>query len=462
MHKVGLIGLIAIVIGSMLGGGIFNLPGELAQNAGVGASIIAWTITGVGVYFIAKVFQVLSYERGDITGGIYYYAKDGFGDYIGFNSAWGYWLSNVIGNVSFAILFVDSLTKFFPKIGGSSSIIGAIIGAILIWGVIFLVAMGMRTATILNNIATIAKIVPIIIAIFLLFVSFKYKIFTNDIWAKAINAKGAGLGDVSTQIKNAMLQTLWVFVGVEGAVVISGRAKNPKDVGKATILGYLFVLICYILIVLLSFGSAPQLDLMKFKDPSLGGVLQYTNGTWASTLIDIGVAISVLGAWVSWAILTAEIPLTVARDKMFPKFLAKENKNHAAIAALLFNSIIMQFSYFFSMFANNAFQVVTDMATVMVLIPYILSSLFLVKISVENKKKINIFYGTLGTLYGLYMLYTAGFKSLLQCTALYALGIIFLAITSHEQKTKMFNKSWEKYLCWVISIIGIASLLFIK
>ena len=129
-----------IVIGSMIGSGIFNLPQGIASNAGVGASIIAWVITGIGVFFIAKVFQILSHERSDIILGIYYYAKDGFGSYIGFSSAWGYWLSNLIGNVSFAILLVNALTNFFPQIGGVNSLAGFIISSILIWAVIGFIA----------------------------------------------------------------------------------------------------------------------------------------------------------------------------------------------------------------------------------------------------------------------------------------------------------------------------------
>ncbi|MPQ44656.1 basic amino acid/polyamine antiporter [Clostridium tarantellae] len=462
MRKVGLFGLIAIVIGSMLGGGIFNLPGEMAQNAVAGASIIAWLITGIGVFFIAKVFQVLSFERGDITSGIYYYAKEGFGNYIGFNSAWGYWLSNAIGNVSFAILFVDALTKFFPAIKGSNGLIGTIISTILIWAVVLLVAKGMKTATAFNNIATIAKIVPIIIAIFLLFVSFKMHIFTKNLWVTNITMDGLTLGSISSQIKDAMLQTLWVFVGVEGAVVISGRAKNSRDVGIATIIGYVFVLICYVLIVELSYGSVPQENLMAFKDPSLAGVLKYTYGNWADILIDIGVIISVLGAWVSWTILTAEIPLAVAEDKMFPKFLAKVNKENAAIAALIFNAAIMQITYFFAMFANNAFEAITNVATEMVLIPYVLSALFLVKISYEDKKWRNFIYGICGTIYSLFMIFTSGLMNLLECTSLYALGIIFLIITTHEQGSKMFNHKWEKYFCYVLTIVGIAAIFIMK
>ena len=326
--ELSLLGLSMIVIGSMLGGGVFNLPSSISQSAGVVASLLAWLITGIGVFFIAKVFQTLSKEEPEIIGGIYYYAKDGFGDYIGFNSAWGYWLSNIIGNVSFVILFLDALSKFIPSIGGSGGQIGLLLGTFMIWGVIFLVARGIRTASILNTIATSAKVIPILMAIFLLFVHFKYQTFSIDVFSKNMMLNGKQLGSVPTQVRHAMLQTMWVFVGIEGAVVLSGRAKRARDVGRATLIGYATTLAIYVLIVMLSFGSLLQEQLANLPSPSLSGVLRASSGAWAASMIDIGVIISVLGAWISWTILAAEISFDAAQDKMFPTFLGKANKQN--------------------------------------------------------------------------------------------------------------------------------------
>lgn len=379
--ELSLLGLSMIVIGSMLGGGVFNLPSSISQSAGVVASLLAWLITGVGVFFIAKVFQTLSKEEPEIIGGIYYYAKDGFGDYIGFNSAWGYWLSNIIGNVSFVILFLDALSKFIPSIGGSGGQIGLLLGTFMIWGVIFLVARGIRTASILNTIATSAKVIPILMAIFLLFVHFKYQTFSIDVFAKNMMLNGKQLGSVPTQVRHAMLQTMWVFVGIEGAVVLSGRAKRARDVGRATLIGYATTLAIYVLIVMLSFGSLPQEQLANLPSPSLSGVLRASSGAWAASMIDIGVIISVLGAWISWTILAAEISFDAAQDKMFPAFLGKANKQNAPVNALVLNGVIMQIVFMISRWAMDAFQAVTDTATTMVLVPYVLSAAFLWQIA---------------------------------------------------------------------------------
>ena len=460
-NRVGLLGLVMIVVGSMLGGGVFNLPGEIAATSGVIAAMVAWAITGLGVFCLAKVFQTLSNEEPQITGGIYYYARTGFGRYVGFNSAWGYWLSNVIGNVSFIILFVDALTKFFPKIGGSSSIIGLIIGSIMIWAVVVIVARGVKTASLLNNIATIAKIIPVVVGVVILIINFKYHLFSADVFAHNIIIDGHGIGSVATQVKNAMLQTMWVFIGVEGAVVISDRAKHTRDVGKATMMGFLSVLLLYVLVVVLSYGILPQEQIANLPDPSLGGVLRYAAGDWAADMIDIGVIISVLGAWISWAILTAEIPFMAARDETFPKFMGKENNQEAPISALVVNGAIMQVVYIISMFASNAFQAVTDNATTMVLVPYLLSGAFLWKVAHKRHELKNECFAIGSMIYGFYMMYSSGLQGVLFCVVLYALGFAFWLWNHKEYHHPLFENNFEKYLFYILCIAGIFSLCYL-
>lgn len=110
--KLGLGGLVAIVFGSMIGGGIFNISQNMAQGAGLGATLISWVISGVGVLFLVLNFKVLADARPDLNAGIYQYAKEGFGNYVGFNIAWGYWLCAAMGNVAFAVMLNDSFGEF--------------------------------------------------------------------------------------------------------------------------------------------------------------------------------------------------------------------------------------------------------------------------------------------------------------------------------------------------------------
>lgn len=329
----------------------------------------------------------------------------------------------------------------------------------MIWGVIFLVARGIRTASILNTIATSAKVIPILMAIFLLFVHFKYQTFSIDVFAKNMMLNGKQLGSVPTQVRHAMLQTMWVFVGIEGAVVLSGRAKRAWDVGRATLIGYATTLAIYVLIVMLSFGSLPQEQLANLSSPSLSGVLRASSGAWAASMIDIGVIISVLGAWISWTILAAEISFDAAQDKMFPAFLGKANKQNAPVNALVLNGVIMQIVFMISRWAMDAFQAVTDTATTMVLVPYVLSAAFLWQIAKGKKHKGQQFLAIGGIIYGIYMLYSSGALNLLYCIGIYALGMVFWLWNSHTYHRPVFTTKRDKLLFAIVTGLGLISLI---
>jgi len=158
--KVGFFGLAAIVLGSMIGGGVFNLPSNMAHGAALGSVIIAWIITGFGMYFLAQTFKGLSDTRPDLSSGIYSYAAEGFGKYVGFNSAWGYWLSASIGNVSFAILLIQAFGYFFPVFLSGNNWQSILVGSVFIWVMNMIVRQGVKGAAILNTISTVAKLAP--------------------------------------------------------------------------------------------------------------------------------------------------------------------------------------------------------------------------------------------------------------------------------------------------------------
>ena len=149
--KLGVIGLAAIVISSMIGGGIFSLPQNMAQGAAAGAVLIAWVITGIGMYFIANTFSVLARVKPDLTAGIYMYARNGFGNYAGFSIGWAYWLSQIFGNVGYAVITMDALNYFFPPhFAGGNNLLSIICGSALIWGFNFIVLRGVNQASVMN------------------------------------------------------------------------------------------------------------------------------------------------------------------------------------------------------------------------------------------------------------------------------------------------------------------------
>ena len=322
-NKLGLLSLVALVIGSMIGGGAFGLPADMSKGAGAGAVIIGWVITGIGMIALAFVYQNLANRKPELTGGVYSYAKAGFGEYIGFNSAWGYWFSALLGNVSYLVMLFGALGYFFPVFEKGNNIISIVCASILVWLIQALILKGVQQAAFVNILTTIAKLVPIFIFIIAIILSFHIKTFTMDFWGKL----NTDLGSVVNQVKSTMLVTLWVFIGIEGAVVLSGRAKRKEDVGKATVVGLIGTLIIYILISVLSLGVMSQADLSKLPTPSTAYALEQIVGKWGAIVINLGLIVSLLGAVLGWTLLAAEIPYVAAKDGVLPKMFSKENSN---------------------------------------------------------------------------------------------------------------------------------------
>lgn len=351
--NLGITALTALVIGSMIGGGVFSLPQNIAKGASPGAVVIGWLITGIGMLALAFVYQGLSMRKPSLDAGPYSYARAGFGDFIGFNSAWGYWLSAWIGNVSYAVLIFGALSYFVPAFGAEGNTWQAIVGAsIFLWAIHAIVLLGIRQAAILNTITTVAKLAPIFIFIVAILVAFNLPAFKLDFWGEGVPA----LGDVMAQVKSTMLVTLWVFIGIEGASVVSARATRRADIGTATILGFATALAIYLLVSLLSFGvmSHPELAALP-SSASMAAVLEKAVGPWGSVLVRIGLVISVSGAFLSWTLFAAEIPYRAAQEGMLPKVFSIQNKNGSPAGALWITNSLVQIFLIITLFANSTY-----------------------------------------------------------------------------------------------------------
>src|SRR5690349_13156624 len=234
-QKLSLFALTMMVVGGMVGAGIFSLPRTFAGATGPIGAVIAWLIAGAGMYTLARVFQALAERKPDLDAGVFAYAKAGFGNYLGFLSAFGYWIGSCIGNVSYWVLIKSTLGAFFPVFGDGNTVIAILVASIGIWAFHFLILRGVQQAAAINTIVTIAKIVPILVFILLLFVAFKLDLFRANFWG------GAGMPEKSLfdQVRATMLVTVFVFLGIEGASVYSRYAKTRSDVGTATIFGFL-------------------------------------------------------------------------------------------------------------------------------------------------------------------------------------------------------------------------------
>jgi arginine:ornithine antiporter / lysine permease len=425
-RKFGLVLLSGVVVGSMIGGGSFNLPQNMASGAALGAVAIAWLITLVGMFFLSNAFRTLADTRPDLKAGIYRYAQEGFGPLAGFQMAWGYWLSSAFGNVAFAVLIMQILGYFFPIFGDGKNWPSIIGGSILIWTMHFTVLSGVRRAAGLNVFASFVNVITIGVALVVLALFVSKGQFSFDVWGQQQQ-----LGSILTQVKSTMLVTLWVFIGIEAAVVVSDRARDPRQVGTATFVGLAVCTVLYFLLSALPFGIMHQKDLAGLANPSAAYVLEKLVGHWGAIFINVSLLFSVLFCWLAWTILVAELPYEGAKGGVFPKFLARENSHHAAAPSLWMSSIVMQITMFIVLFAQNAWIWLISVAGVMILPPYLASTAFLwlyssksgYKASASETRGMALWTGILGTLYSAWLLYAAGLQFLLLSSIVFAVGL---------------------------------------
>lgn len=420
--RLGLASLTALVVGSMIGGGVFSLPQNMAKGASPGAVIIGWLISGVGILALALVYRGLAMRKPELDAGPYSYARAGFGDFVGFNSAWGYWLSAWLGNVSYAVLIFGALSYFVPMFGAEGNTWQAILGAsVLLWAIHALILMGVRQAAIVNVVTTIAKLAPLFIFIVALILIFNLPSFTIDFWGAATPS----LGSIMDQVASTMLVTLWVFIGIEGASVESARAGKRSDIGKATLLGLVVAFGIYVLVSLLSFSAMSQAELAGLPtSASMANVLEKAVGPWGSVLIRIGLVISVAGAFLSWTLFAAEIPFRAAREGMMPEFFASENEHGSPVGALWATNILVQIFLVITLYANATYLALYYMSATAILVPYVLSGAYAVKLALtEQGQKAGLIVGLVATVYGAWLVYAAGPNYLLMAALLYAPGI---------------------------------------
>jgi arginine:ornithine antiporter/lysine permease len=441
-NKLRLGALTALVIGSMVGSGVFSLPQNMAAGAGPLAIIIGWGITAVGMLALVFVYQSLATRKPDLDAGPYAYAKAGFGPFVGFNSAWGYWISAWVGNVSYAVIVFSALSYFFPSFGDGNTWQAVLGASVLLWAIHLLIMAGVRQAAIVNLIVTVAKIAPIVLFVGIVAVAFKV-----DVWSLDFTGLGnASLGSIMDQVKSTMLVTLWVFIGIEGASVFSARAERRKDIATATVFGFLTCLALYALVSLLSLGILSQPELAALKNPSMAGVLEAVVGPWGAILINLALVVSVVGAFLAWTLLAAEIPHVAGKDGTMPKFFGHENARGVPSTSLVITNLLVQAFLVVTLFAQSTYQALFYIASAAILVPYIFSGAYAAKLAITGEgygaaesRNGALVIGLVATVYGLWLVYAAGLSYLFMCAILYAPGVAFYVWARRENRERIFH-----------------------
>jgi arginine:ornithine antiporter / lysine permease len=463
-QKVSLPTLTAMVVGSMIGSGVFLLPRRFGTETGVLGAVIAWTVAGFGMLMLAFVFQRLATRKPDLDAGIFAYAKAGFGDYIGFNSAIGYWASACAGNTSYWVLITATMSAVVPAFGAGDTVLAVVASAIGVWLFASLVMRGVKDAAVINYIVTIAKVVPILMFIVIAAIAFKADVFADNFWG---DAEGYSLAAIWDQATGTMLITVFVFLGIEGASVYSRMARKREDVGRATVIGFLSVLSVFALVTMVSYGVMPQDQLANVSQPSMAAVLESVVGHWGSIFIRVGVIVSVLGAYLAWTLMSAEVLYIPAKSEDMPRFLARTNSHGAPVAALVMAAGLISLLLVALLFAADALDFMLDLTAALSLIPYLLAAAYALKLTATretygNGKSLigDMVIAGLATVYTLFLIYAAGVDKLLLSCILYAPAAALYYKARRERGLRVFRPA-EAMLFAVIllgAVAGVVSL----
>lgn len=465
VQKLALPALIAMVVGSMIGSGIFTLPSRFAGATGVYGALIAWLIAGGGMLMLAFVFQSLAARKPDIDSGIFAYAKYGFGEYWGFAAAIGFWLGTCVGNVSYWVLIKSTLGAFFPVFGDGNTLTAVIVASILVWCFHFLILRGVQGAAGINKIVTIAKVVPLLLFVVILLFNFDASTFADNLWGGKDADKS--FGTIWGQVRQTMLVTVFVFIGIEAASVYSRYALKREDVGRATVMGFFLVTSLMIAVSVLSFGVLPRADIALMRAPSVAGVMEAMVGPWGAKFISVGLIVSVLGAYLAWSLLAAEVPYLAAKYGLFPKYFEKTNENKVPANALLMTNLVVQAFLIVTMFTQYAFQLSLELTSALTLIPYLLVAAYGLKLAMSGETYENdpgarnkeLLIASIATFYSLLMIYSGGLKYVLLSALVFLPTTILFYNARKGAGRKVFETGPESVL-FVVMVVGAVAALW--
>ncbi|HQZ12638.1 MAG TPA: basic amino acid/polyamine antiporter [Devosia sp.] len=455
-RQLSFLALIAMVVGSMVGAGIFALPRSFGAATGVIGAVLAWTITGFGMYALARVFQMLADKRPDLDAGIFSYAKAGFGHYAGFLAAVGYWLVGCIADVSYWVLIKSTLGAAFPIFGEGNTIVAVIVSSIGVWFYHLLILRGIKGATTINTIVTFAKVIPILAFIALVAIAFNAGTFTANLGYAGVEPQAdPGLFE---QVRSTLLITIFVFIGIEGASVYSRYARKRSDVGRATILGFLIVLVLLVLVTLLPYATMPRAELAGLRQPSMASALEVVTGPWGRVFVGVGLIVSVLGAYLAWSLIAIEVLFAAAKAGDVPKFLAHENRVGVPSASLWLSNAVIQVLLILTLFSDDAFTTLVKLTSTMVLVPYLFSALFAVKVVLADRSRATgglLFWTLVASIFAALMILAAGLHFLLLSALFYAPSTILFVIARREQGARVFT-TFEWFVFMVLLVAAAA------
>jgi len=402
----------------MIGVGIFVLPAILASYGSI--SILGWLFTAGGALLLAKIFSNLSKIVVSKSGGPYVYSKEGFGDFVGFFVAWGYWIACWVSNGAIAIAIIGAFSFFFPVLS-ENPIYSVSLGLFFIWFFTWINSRGIKESGRVQLITTIIKILPLLFIIFIGIFFFKFENFPS------FNLTGEN--DFTTLSSVAAI-TLYAFLGIECATIPAADIKNPaKNVPRATMLGTLIVTFLYIMGTIVLFGIVP-IETLQSSPAPFAEAAEAMGGKYGGYFVAIGVIISGLGVLNGWILVTGQISKATAADNLFPRIFKKENKRGAPVMGFIIggalSSIVMLMNYTEGLV--DQFEFIGKLTVLTALIPYLFAAaayaliVFERRLKIKSKVKI-VILSSLGFLYSLWAIYGSGQETVFYGFLLLLLGI---------------------------------------
>jgi len=363
-NKLGLWTSTSLVVGNMIGSGVFLMPAAMAAFGTVG--LLGWLFSAIGSFFLAKVFSNLSKLIPNKTGGPYVYTRAGFGDFTGFLVAWGYWIANCGANAAIVISFISAMSVFFPALA-TNTLASVTIGLGSIWIITGINSLGVALSGRFQLITTILKLLPLV----LISVGGLFFIKTQNF--HPFNLSGE---PIFSAITRTATLTMFAFVGIECATIPAGSTEHSeKTVSRATMLGMLISTIVYILGSISIMGIIPAAQL-KLSATPYADAAAIIYGPAARYLASAGVAIAAFGALNGWTLIQGQVPYAVAKDRLFPGVFGRLNKRGVPGIGMAISSgmtsLLLLMNYTKGLVEQFKFLLL--LATLSILIPYLLSA----------------------------------------------------------------------------------------
>lgn len=379
-NKLGLWTSTSLVVGNMIGAGVFLMPAAMASFGSIG--LLGWVFSAIGSFFLAKVFSNLSKLLPHATGGPYAYTRNGLGDFAGFLVAWGYFLAVSCANAAITISFVSAMSTFFPVLA-SSSVMSITTGLCTIWLLTYINTRGVVAGGKVQLITTILKVLPLLLVAIggLFFIQFKNFMPFNGSNTTIYGALTA-----------TATMTMFAFIGIESATVPSGSVADPeKTIPRATLLGLMIATLVYILGSVSVMGIIPSAALQHSVTPFAdAAVVIY--GSSARYWVSAGIAIAAFGSLNGWTLLQGQVPFAIANDKLFPAVFTRQNKKGVPYVGILVSSVMV--SIFMSMNYTKGlveqFRFLLLLSLLSILIPYLLSAAAYLIIRIKQKQTVGL------------------------------------------------------------------------